>query len=166
VTKPYVARPHQEDLYALTEHEPWGTLIAYGAKKIETRSWRAPKWLKRFCIHCGKHWDEQMCSNEFVARALCQPPEDRARFVRGGLVAVVELIECIPTDDRKIRLELRRLGNREKHFGNYAPGRWAWRLQVILLISPPIMCRGRQRLWKVQPEIAAVINSELRRIAA
>ena len=40
---------------ALTLHQPWASLIACGAKRIETRSWPPPKSLigKRIAIHAG-----------------------------------------------------------------------------------------------------------------
>lgn len=42
---------------ALTLHQPWASLIAVGAKKIETRDWRPPVTIRpgtRFAIHAGK----------------------------------------------------------------------------------------------------------------
>ena len=42
---------------ALTLYQPWASLIAVGAKTIETRGYRPPSTLKlgeRFAIHAGK----------------------------------------------------------------------------------------------------------------
>lgn len=43
-------------LNAITLHQPWATLIAIGAKTIETRSWPAPRHLlgTRIAIHAGR----------------------------------------------------------------------------------------------------------------
>ena len=40
----------------LTLHQPWASLIAYGVKTIETRSWAPPQGLagQRIAIHAGK----------------------------------------------------------------------------------------------------------------
>ena len=44
---------------ALTVKQPWASLIAAGAKKIENRSWRPPASLvgQRIAIHAGAGWD-------------------------------------------------------------------------------------------------------------
>ena len=41
---------------AITLHEPWATLIACGAKKIETRDWAPPRSLigERIAIHAAR----------------------------------------------------------------------------------------------------------------
>ena len=41
---------------AITLHQPWASLIASGAKRIETRSWKPPDSLigTEIAIHAGK----------------------------------------------------------------------------------------------------------------
>ncbi len=41
---------------ALPLWQPWATLVALGAKRIETRSWPAPRWVlgERIAIHATK----------------------------------------------------------------------------------------------------------------
>ena len=63
---------------AITLHQPWATLIADGAKTIETRSWRPPQTLigQRIVIHAGKrlvanHWsvaDVDAIANEYFVQ--------------------------------------------------------------------------------------------------
>jgi len=46
------------DLRALTVHEPWASLIAYGVKPVENRTWASTFMLgKRLAIHRGQKVD-------------------------------------------------------------------------------------------------------------
>ena len=47
---------------ALTLHQPWASLIAVGAKKIETRPW-STKYRGPLAIHAGKHRPRSWWSN-------------------------------------------------------------------------------------------------------
>ena len=33
-------------------------------------------------------------------------------------------------------------------YGDYSPGRWAWRLTDVKPIDPPVPARGRQGIWE------------------
>lgn len=46
---------------ALTVRQPWASLIASGAKRIENRTWRPPAALmgQRIAIHAGAGWDKR-----------------------------------------------------------------------------------------------------------
>jgi len=77
---------------ALSIRQPWAWLIAHGYKPVENRSWctsyRGPLY-----IHAGLRLDPDL---ERI-RAFCSSlgielPQD---FDRGGLVAQVELVECV-----------------------------------------------------------------------
>src|SRR5690349_18020675 len=48
---------------ALSLWAPWGSLMADGRKKIETRSWRPPAWLlhQPIAIHQTMHVDKGAC---------------------------------------------------------------------------------------------------------
>ncbi|MDP3703221.1 MAG: hypothetical protein Q8R78_02410 [Candidatus Omnitrophota bacterium] len=46
---------------------------------------------------------------------------------------------------------------KERAFGDYSPGRWAWELKNPRRLAAPIPCRGRQGMWDVPPEIEALV---------
>lgn len=49
---------HNEDLRALTVHEPWASLIAYELKPVENRTWVSTFMLgRRVAIHAGQKVD-------------------------------------------------------------------------------------------------------------
>ena len=40
---------------AITLHQPWASLVAVGAKTVETRSWKPPCIGERIAIQAGKN---------------------------------------------------------------------------------------------------------------
>lgn len=60
----------------------------------------------------------------------------------GAIVAVIELLAIHPTE-----LISARLGERERSFGDYRPGHFAWELGHIWRVEPPIPARGALGLW-------------------
>ena len=133
----------------LTLIQPWATLVAVGAKKIETRSWwtsyRGP-----LAIHAAKAFPAT-CINgclekpfyTVLRQAGCWPPHD---LPRGCVLATCTLRDCIPTRGLQI------IGA-ELAFGDYTPGRWAWVLEDVKRLPEPIPARGALGLWEwVQPK--------------
>ena len=46
-------------MFAVSLWQPWASLMAGGAKKVETRSWRWPKELPAIvAIHAAKTWND------------------------------------------------------------------------------------------------------------
>lgn len=95
--------------------QPWATLIAIGAKQVETRSWRT-RYRGPIAIHAAKVWTQQLetlCSlhstinaclrsdDEIRRRMFGPPAEDRLQVARtlplGCIVAVARLDMCLPT---------------------------------------------------------------------
>lgn len=128
---------------ALTLWQPWATLIAIGAKRFETRSWqtshRGP-----LAIHAAKKRDWQRFAPPGAARAILDAGESRVYI--GCVLAVVRLIECLPTD-----VLVDEIDEQEREFGDWSPGRWAWRVGVVHRFDPPIPARGAQGLWGWTP---------------
>lgn len=43
-------------------------------------------------------------------------------------------------------------------YGDFTPGRWAWRLANVRPLAKPIECRGAQGLWTVPDDIEAALR--------
>lgn len=101
---------------AISLWQPWATLVALGAKQIETRSWEPPAALigQRIAIHAAKHWDADsidLCFEEPFRRVLwahfCPEQPDfvidhilsrqLATLPFGAIVATAKLEAVIPT---------------------------------------------------------------------
>lgn len=149
---------------ALTLTQPWATLVALGAKTIETRDWVAPDYMAgaRLAIHAGKNL--KPVDGEAGLSKLCvQPPFKEALFgegtpyrdsrdlPRGAVLCIVTVAACVRTEDIDFEKRLPTWAEPapdEHAFGNYGPGRWAWKLTEVEVLAEPIPARGMQKLWE------------------
>ena len=147
---------------ALTILQPWATLIAVGAKKVETRSW-ATNYRGPLAIHAGKDMNTPHCvwrnpfKKELEKAGMFTPyPDGVWGFSlrhNGKIIAVAELIECLKVvsleTDGAVLEDGRKVTGNEFVFGDFSVGRYAWLLRNIQQIEP-IEARGRQRLWEYE----------------
>ena len=119
---------------AITLHQPYATLIAIGAKRIETRGWRT-LYRGPLAIHAARSLSPEMralCVREPFRTVLQQAgytaPE---KSPLGAVVATCSLVDCLPTGaDQGTRPHaLPCMGTAEWAFGNYAPdgGSGCWK---------------------------------------
>lgn len=168
---------------ALTLCQPWATLIAAGAKRIETRNW-APHYRGRLAIHAAKGLNglkhdpyERVTAGELRQRladlvnsspfweALREAPGvacdqgghvDADSLPRGAIVATCELAVVVSTELRDAWLN-HSGSNRERAFGNFNPGRYCWLLDDVVPLPQPLPARGEQMLWHVDPDLAPAL---------
>lgn len=147
---------------ALTLWQPHATLMALGKKPWETRSWKAPALLlgHPLAIHAGKRLDKQAMKDAKVQRGLGKLSEEPRWLPYGGIIAVVLVVDCRPTEESDRR---RSWGARlrPEDFGDFSHGRYAWETKLLLKCTPHIVCRGYQGLWNVPANIAEVLQEEL-----
>lgn len=136
---------------ALSLYQPWASLIAAGAKSNETRPRRAPKNAdgELIAIHASKTEDSLFRHDEEVVSRLGTEP-----LPQGAIVAVAVLKDCIPTEHANPTPE-------ENHFGDFSPGRWAWRLEDIQPLTEPVPCRGQPIMWEIGTELTAQVRANL-----
>ena len=147
---------------ALTVTQPWATLIAIGAKRIETRSW-ATSYRGPLAIHAAKGfpaWARAACQREPVRSVLrAAGIRTTAELPRGMVVAITTLADVARIGPwRKAAWERLLLPDelsvQERAFGDYTPGRFAWRLgDGVHSLAVP--ARGAQRLWSWSPPAPA-----------
>ena len=146
---------------ALTLYQPWASLIAVGAKRIETRGHRAPAVIRnghRFAIHAGKTLVTDL-GPEFDARvAAWLGPHWKVDLPRGAVLATAVLADTVLMEEHNWR---EWPDGDEREFGEYAPGRWMWRLTEVERVDPPVSARGKQGLWMVDPLTAKKIQRRL-----
>lgn len=148
-------------LRGLTLHQPWASLIAQRDKRYETRSWRPPQGVTHLAIHAGKHVERSVLKSHAFQSALGASPF----LPTGSILCIAKIVDVIETDGL-VPFDRRRLGCYEGAFGNFAKGRFAWKLEVVLQCVPPIVHRGAQRLWKLEPAIERALTVELEGRAA
>jgi len=137
---------------ALTLHQPWAGLVACGAKKHETRSWRPGWWPGRaLAIHSSLASHAQAGATENplllpLARDYAYPG------ARGCILAIVRVGTAWRCSGGS-ELFSRGVGPADLVFGDYRRGRYAWPLEVLFALPEPVGCRGRQKIWTIQPDL-------------
>lgn len=131
---------------ALTLRQPWATLVAIGAKQIETRSW-STSYRGPLAIHAAKQFfksDLRHCYQRHILNALIEAGYDPHlaifRLPTGVVIATCTLIAMVRITNTNAP------GEPELSFGNYTPGHWAWFLHGIKRL-PEIPARGALSLW-------------------
>lgn len=146
---------------ALSLTQPWATLVAIGAKQVETRSWRTHYrgWM---AIHAAAGFPqscrEQVMEEPFRSALVaggCDVPWGTAKLAgyllpRGSVVAVARLVDCRMTGlGGQLEAEwIRKLSDNERSFGDYSPGRYGWILDDVRPFPEPIPARGALGLWE------------------
>jgi hypothetical protein len=149
---------------ALTLTQPYATLIAIGAKRIETRSW-STRYRGPLAIHAGKGLGPVGGERGLVALyqddVFAQALKSRTLPPRGVIVAVCNLVGITNTEAVIDGYRVQRSdrghvvyfsADSERAFGDYTPGRYAWLLADVRPIDPPIPATGRQGLWEWECE--------------
>lgn len=147
---------------ALTLTQPWATLVAIGAKRIETRSWPT-NFRGQLAIHAAKGFPgsaKDLCTSRVFCRALGWPEapnpltqewlDDNARRMRalplGSVVATATMARCVETE--LIRGYVQPFTDQEEAFGNYDPGRFGFLLENVIQLAAPIPAKGALGLWE------------------
>ena len=136
---------------ALSFTQPQATLVALGAKRIDTRSW-STGYRGRLAIHASGRITKE-------GIALCWQPHVRAALEAAGygagsgsrrnpfnlpLGAVLAIATLV--DVQRIQSE-NAPGEPEYSFGDYTPGRYAWYLEEVYRLPSPIPAKGHLGLF-------------------
>lgn len=146
---------HRPTIKALSLWQPWASLVAAGVKRHETRHWETA-YRGPIAIQAAKTLDlagapDQLCeavSGRFWAKDL----------PRGVVVAIAELTACEPAERVADHIT-----PADAIAGNFARGRFAWRLEHIRRVLQPIPIVGRQGLfnWTPDEDLAALCGPVL-----
>lgn len=171
---------------ALTLTPPWGTLVAIGAKRIETRAW-STNYRGPIAIHQAKLLNGLRLPNEprvgtrELERRLAElcdrdpffavlrphlsgytAAERASCLPRGRIVAVADLTEVLSTTDFTFMQPVAALY--EQDFGDFSNGRFAWLLERVTPLygtggDAGIECAGGRGLWDVPTHVLEEIDS-------
>lgn len=141
--------------------QPWASLIARGYKQFETRSW-STSYRGLLVIHAAKHFtieEREICMRQPFAKALKQAGYNKlADLPLGAALCVVELVDILPTE--RVRSEGYKAHRfiDELAYGNYADGRYAWKLKYHMRFASPVPMRGAQGLFDIPQELREQIQ--------
>ena len=161
---------------AITILQPWANLITTGDKIYETRGWKT-EYRGPIAIHAGKQVDPNvgylgcpLATLDWLVECGITP-HNINDLPRGAIIATAELVNIwkivyhpgTNVDVAKhIDIGAESLTNdkhdphfndyfvptgKEKAFGEWTPGRYAWELRNVKILPEPIPMRGKQGLW-------------------
>lgn len=141
--------------------QPWASLIALGAKTIETRSWPT-NHCGPMAIHASKRFgpeERDICLEEPFYSAL-ESMFNHTRGVfevpLGAILCIVDLQECLRF------VEGYRPPRREQDFGDFGPGRYGWQMKLVRKLETPVPFKGSQGFFEVPDELLSGAASESR----
>ncbi|MEK3761850.1 ASCH domain-containing protein [Paenibacillus sp. FSL R7-0337] len=129
----------------LTIRQPWATLIALGEKQIETRTWRTAH-RGELAIHAGMQVNKAICRTEPFQSLLARHGYTADNLPTGKIIAVSRIADCCEMTPGLAQQGWP--GGNEYVFGNYAEGRYAWKLEEVVPLVHPIPAKGRLGFWE------------------
>lgn len=132
---------------AISLWQPWASLIAIKAKKVETRSWYTD--YRGDLLICAaktmnREYQDYYYSLPNIPMINQTEPVPYTDLPRGYAVAKVRLVDCVKMTQDLID----KASEQEKLVGDWKRGRFAWFLDDIQSVEPfPV--RGQQGLFVV-----------------
>lgn len=153
---------------ALTLTQPWATLVAIGAKKIETRSWNTA-YRGQLAIHAAKTWPvwaKDICLTEPFFSVLRNNNLAGVGITRwiadlplGCIVATCRLVAVHRVDGEdwrpgqrgwEIERDFWAASEQEKAFGDYSVRRYMWFIKDVVPLFEPVPVKGALSLWECE----------------
>lgn len=143
---------------AISIWQPWASLIAVGAKRIETRHWAAPASVigERVAIHAAKRKPGPLSDrmHEALGGSISQPVEV---LPLGVIVCTVVIDRC----EAMTRDLVNAASRTEVSFGEFVPGRYAWFLRDVEE-TRHVEMRGSQGFYDVPDAIVRALDRPYR----
>lgn len=148
------------ELRAITLRQPWATLVAIGAKRIETRSW-ATTYRGPLAIASAKAFpgeEAALCARDpFRGVLTAAGYTSWARLPLGAFLAVVTLADIHQIDTSSGNCpQWADLADHEpeRSFGGYDEGRFMWLLSGRRQIDPlPVPSGFHRGIWRVPADV-------------
>lgn len=160
-----------EPIRCLTLWQPWASLLASGTKRYETRSWSTP-YRGLLAIHAAKRWAgaERLAWQRAMTQLVSRSTGDRIAAAGAGFWAAVgpcdlplgaivglgQLASCELMDQALIESQ----DEDELAFGDWRPGRYAWRIEQVIRLPEPIPLKGRQGMWTLSEDVASLVREQ------
>jgi activating signal cointegrator 1 len=176
-----MARGGLAAMRALTLWQPWASLIAYGGKRWETRSWRTD-YRGELLIHAAQRQAPPIADPKFIEEAIqVLGHADFNVLPAGTVVAVCELTACYRiTATAPQQADERELTDcmwltyphdisgaaRELRFGDWSLDRYVWRLENVRRLVQPVPLKGQRRLFPLHGDTLRAVDDELVRAVA
>jgi hypothetical protein len=125
---------------ALSLQQPYATLVAIGAKRWETRSWRT-RYRGPLAIQASLGNRPLPGAPQALAALQAAGFPDLGALPHGVVVAVCELVDCVRVE------QVTGFSALEREVGDFSAGRFAWRLEAVRPRALALPVRGHLGLW-------------------
>lgn len=153
-------------LRVLSLWQPWASLVAAGAKRWETRSWRPREiggcrprdYRGLLAIHAARttyHPPFMPRLEAVMARANLPLVDD---LPRGSIVALVRILRIVKTEEIR---DSPKIDADERAVGDWSDGRFGWELELLGVPTVPIPFRASQGCREAPRELAAQLVADL-----
>jgi hypothetical protein len=140
---------------AISLWQPWASAMAMGIKQIETRS-------RRF----NKVGDLAICSTlqipdiepELFKEVKRLKIMESETFQLGAVLCVVEVYGCCEVEKL---IQLGKVSEQEKMFGDYSKGRFGWVTKNLRTLKKPISVKGGQGFFFLPPDVEIAVRKQL-----
>jgi activating signal cointegrator 1 len=161
--------------------QPWASLLATRAKRIETRSWETNYrgWVAIQATKTSPDKPSDYAPTDPLRRAIREKAGAHlyATWLAGtlpvGAIVAVGLLYHVgrisegvdgrPAVYGEGSTTLIDVGAYEEAFGDYTPGRYGWCFSTMIELPEPVPCRGAQQLWRVPDDALPALVEVLRR---
>jgi hypothetical protein len=137
------------EIKALSIGQPWASLVAIGAKELETRGW-STAYRGPLAIHASKTFPAQAreeCLLEPFVSSLEWAGLGPETLPRGEVVAIGWLEDCLDARTARKLIKHGVFRRRELAFGDFKPGRFVLVLKRMRVLPKPIPATGKLGLW-------------------
>lgn len=128
---------------ALSIHQPWASMIAWGIKRIENRDWRPRSMLgERIAVHATKQIEEHSIDRVLELDWSLRPWIDRMRTVgwpTGAIIGTARITGWCETVNEVALFDLEQV--------KWFVGRYGIKLEEARNISLRIPCSGMPGFW-------------------
>ena len=137
------------EMRALSIMQPWAAAIAYGAKRVENRTWTVPRWAigQVIAIHASKKPD----ISARPPAGECWPDH---RMHLGAVIAVAVVAGCHHSSDAS-----ECPGPKCSSWA--VLGQYHWLLSDVLPLAEPVPCRGMLGLWRLPEDVEKLVRAQL-----
>lgn len=134
---------------ALSLWQPHVQAVALGLKPWETRDW-ATSYRGPLALQAAKRrWDDRGAWHDEARRILGRHCQFPGTIPYGAVVCIVDMTDCVPTSQLRGRIPAEHEFWGDFSDGETGAGRFAFRLENVRLLTPPVPCRGQQGFFDV-----------------
>lgn len=145
-----------EPMRALSIQQPWANAITYGTKRVENRTWTAPRWIagRTIAIHAGKKPD-----------ISAKPPAGEAwpmdhKMHLGAVIAVAEVSGCHHSEECMLPASAVLPGVRAGCSPWAVRGQFHWDLADVRPLPEPVPCKGALGLWRLPEDVEKAVRAQ------